>query len=205
VSEPEKLPLDSPNWITVEDAYQSIRRVSRYVGYPSLAANDLEAAVRDGRVPAMRKCFLLERELIGPERELLPLAHWDERRLFVRSNGSLEVVEGSFRFRSLAIRSVKGYAYFVWKPRLAKVWPDLFAPTAAAKIDDAQPAQPQRRREPPPEHEWSMEVAREVIQRERAGQPMPTAPQMLDWCRNKWDWEPDIRQMQKLLRKLLSS
>jgi len=131
---PEELPLDSPNWITIEAAYQPLRGAPRYVGSPSLAATDLDAAVRDGRVPAMRKCFVYGRnhKLVGPERERLELAHWDERRLWVRSDGSLEVVEGAFRSRvrgPILIYSVKGYAYFVWKPALAKVWPDVFAST----------------------------------------------------------------------------
>jgi len=25
---------------------------------------------------------------------------------------------------------------------------------------------------------------------------------MLQWCEDEWDWQPDIRQMQRLLRDL---
>jgi hypothetical protein len=136
---PEELPFDSPNWITIEAAYRELRGAPRYVGYLSLAATDLDAAVCNGRVPAMRKCFLYDRnrKLIGLERERLELAHWDERRLSVRADGSLEVVEGAFRSRvrgPILIYSVKGYAYFVWKPALAKVWPDVFASTPSTPV-----------------------------------------------------------------------
>jgi len=141
---PEELPLDSLDWITIEAAYQALRGAPRYVGYLSLAATDLDAAVRNGDVPAMRRCFMYDRnrKLVGPECELLELAHWDERRLWVRSDGSLEVVEGAFRsrVRPILIYSVKGYAYFVWKPALAKVWPDVFASTPPSPTLTADPA-----------------------------------------------------------------
>jgi hypothetical protein len=54
-----------------------------------------------------------------------------------------------------------------------------------------------------PEHHWPKHVAREVARRALAGERMPTAPEMLEFCRLKWDWQPDERQMQRVLRELL--
>jgi integrase len=52
--------------------------------------------------------------------------------------------------------------------------------------------------------DWPKHVTREVIRRLRAGEKEPTAPEMLQWCEDKWRWQPDIRQMQQLLRDLLA-
>jgi hypothetical protein len=67
------------------------------------------------------------------------------------------------------------------------------------------PANPSPRRKPGPEpkHDWQTHVTREVIRRLLAGERFPKAPEMLQWCGDKWDWQPDIRQMQRHLKDLL--
>jgi hypothetical protein len=69
----------------------------------------------------MRRCFV--RDIQRPA-ELLLASYWNEHRVDVRSDGVF-VVKG---FRS--ITTVKGYAFFVWKPDLAKNWPTLFTAPA---------------------------------------------------------------------------
>src|SRR5262249_47510653 len=141
----KELPLDSPNWVSVDDAY---RPLCGRTGSRPLAAKELYEAMRDGRVPSMRRCFGYgirnkvqngkvidsERVPLGPDELLLP-SHWIEHRLSVRTDGSPEVIEG-FRL----IESVKGYAYFVWKPALAKAWPDVFASTPSRSAPIESPA-----------------------------------------------------------------
>jgi len=65
---------------------------------------------------------------------------------------------------------------------------------------------PRDRRKPGPQArgDWPKHVTREVIRRLRAGEREPTAPEMLQWCEDNWRWQPDIRQMQQLLRDLLA-
>ena len=65
---------------------------------------------------------------------------------------------------------------------------------------------PRDRRKPGPQArgDWPKHVTREVIRRLRAGEKEPTAPEMLQWCEDNWRWQPDIRQMQQLLRDLLA-
>src|SRR5262249_21280410 len=65
---------------------------------------------------------------------------------------------------------------------------------------------PSDRRKPGPQArgDWPKHVTREVIRRLRAGEKQPTAPEMLQWCEDEWRWQPDIRQMQQLLRDLLA-
>src|SRR5215469_13545352 len=40
-----KFPFDSPNWIAVEYVHQLLCKMPRYVGHPSLVAEELEAEV----------------------------------------------------------------------------------------------------------------------------------------------------------------
>jgi hypothetical protein len=52
--------------------------------------------------------------------------------------------------------------------------------------------------------DWPEHVTREVIRRLRKGEKFPNAPAMLQWCRNKLGFEPEVRQMQRHLRDLLT-
>jgi hypothetical protein len=120
-----ELPL-SADWLPVTEAHRSL---CSPLGSPDLAAKDLTdvmARAADYPVPvrSMRRCFA--RGVRQPA-ELLPASYWIEHRLDVRSDGVF-VVEG---FRSIA--TVKGYAFFVWKPDLAKNWPAVFAPPSSSQ------------------------------------------------------------------------
>jgi hypothetical protein len=165
-----ELPLDSPNWLPLpEEAY---RLLCSLLGERNLAAKDLTDAMADDddrrRVRSMRRCFAYgvrekieytgrvvdgfrevkavgrERVLIGPERELLSREYWNEHRLSPRSDGSAEIIEGSG-----SITTVKGYAFFVWKPDLAKIWPTIFGPPSLSpppqrsQLAELQPPKPQ--------------------------------------------------------------
>jgi hypothetical protein len=126
--------LDSPNWIPIVNALQSLCGLT---GNRQLAAKDLTNALADRDVPSMRRYFSGWRQsppvgavLLEPDGELLPAAYWTEHQVHgwswdvVPSRGSIPIT---------------GYAYFVWKPALAKIWPAAFAVAAA-------PAAPRVRR-----------------------------------------------------------
>jgi len=160
-----ELPLDSPNWLALlAEAYPLLCSL---LGERNLAAKELTDAMADDdddrRVRSMRRCFAYgvqekteytgrvvdgfrevkvvgrERVLIGPECELLPREYWIEHRLDVRSDGVF-VVEG-FRL----ITTVKGYAFFVWKPDLARRWPTIFGrPTPAQSLPSSLTEAPRK-------------------------------------------------------------
>lgn len=92
------------------------------------------------------------------------------------------------------------YALFFWAPDMKQIWPQGDA------HEQPDGAAPQRRRRPgkQPKHDWPIVVARELIRRAKLGERNPTAPKMLQFCEDKLGWQPDIRQMQKLLKELLS-
>jgi hypothetical protein len=158
------LPLDSPNWMTIAEAH---RLLCSLAGSRILAAKDLTDAMadedEDRRLPAMRRCFMYgirpqadgghDRVLVGPERELLPRAYWTEHEVQSWSDATF-VTE-----RSNNPASLKGYAYFVWKPALAKRWPAVFPSVVGG------PAQPPQRRKPGPktEGDWDLLLAAELI------------------------------------------
>ena len=135
-----RFPLDSPNWIPIVNALQSLCDLT---GNRQLAAKDLTNALADRDVPSMRRYFSGWREsppvgavLLEPDGELLPAAYWTEHEVRGWSEGSL----GSFvARRGNMVAQIMGYAYFVWKPALAKIWPAAFALAAA-------PAAPRVRR-----------------------------------------------------------
>jgi hypothetical protein len=82
-----------------------------------------------------------------------------------------------------------------------EIWALL--PRSKAEPPSAEPAASERVKPgPDPQHDWPDAVTLEVIRILRAGGKFPKAPAMLNLCRTKWDWEPDPRQMQKLLKHL---
>ena len=139
-----RFPLDSPNWIPIVNALQSLCDLT---GNRQLAAKDLTNALADRDVPSMRRCFSGSRSppvgavLLEPDGELLPAAYWTEHQVqswssdatFVARRGAFDPSRGNM------FTEITGYAYFVWKPALAKIWPAAFALTAA-------PAAPRVRR-----------------------------------------------------------
>jgi len=140
------LPLNSPNWLPLGDAH---RLLCPLLGEKHLAAKDLRDAMaddRDRRVRSMRRCFA--RGIRRPD-ELLPASYWVEHWLDPRSDGVF-VMEG---FRSIA--TVKGYAFFVWKPDLAKIWPTIFPPTPA-------PPPPTKQESSPPSSSLPSSLAQEL-------------------------------------------
>src|SRR5215813_14197721 len=80
-----RFPLDSPNWIPIVNALQSL---CDRTGNRQLAANDLTNALADRDVPSMRRYFSGWRQsppvgavLLEPDGELLPAAYWTEHEV----------------------------------------------------------------------------------------------------------------------------
>jgi hypothetical protein len=134
-----RFPLDSPYWTPIVNAHQSLCGLT---GNRQLAAKDLTNALADRDVPSMRRCFLprwwrsppVGAALLEPDGELLPAAYWTEHEVQSWSSDATFVAT-----RGNMSAEITGYAYFVWKPALAKIWPAAFALAAA-------PAAPRVRR-----------------------------------------------------------
>jgi hypothetical protein len=123
----EELPLDSPNWIRVEE---TLRALAARLGAGS-AAKDLRTAMQDG-LPSMER-YLSHRIPPDRDRRLVPADYWFEGWFDLRADGSCVVNEGG---ASQYVR-VRGREFYVWRPALAKVWPDVFASTSLALTADS--------------------------------------------------------------------
>jgi hypothetical protein len=131
--------------------------------------------------------------------ELLTTAPWKGRTLIWKRRGLLS---GSFK------KGLHPSMIYVWQPDLEKKWappspPPSPSERATEPPDLATDVSPRRRPGKRPTKDWPTHVARELIRRARAGEEMPTAAQMCQFCQNTLCWQPDIRQMQRLLRDLL--
>jgi hypothetical protein len=91
---------------------------------------------------------------------------------------------------------------FICRADLDEYYPTA-APPTATQSDDAGPTTSDRRRPGPKiTHNWKRRLAAElhrIIEDERR---IPTAQELAQLCRNWWDWEPDLSEIQKLMRYL---
>ena len=185
----EQLPLDSPNWMPVAEAF---RLLNGLLGNHYLAVKDLTDAVADKRLPCMRRLIASE---VAP----------DQDRKIVPPADATPVYFGR-----------EDSAFFVWRPKFEKIWPALAASAAphaasSARDDKPTPAPTARtddkleRRMPGPQPKlrWRTALARELIRRARAGEPEPTAEQMCELVQEK-SGKPDVRTVQKEMKNLLS-
>jgi len=219
-----KLPLDDPRrWMPLADVHKAL---CPSTGHPELAARDLTEAMAkpepDG-VRSMRRRFARVPDGANPddypERELMSWAFWAEEHELLSTSDTLMAPDGLLigsRARHgqiMTADAARGYAFFAWRPDLEKAWPTIFVAaeepkSAPSTRSSDRPAddddKPRRKPGPKPKHDWKTQVTRELIRRARAGKRDPTAPEMLQWCENNLGSQPDIRQMQKLLRDLLA-
>ena len=185
-----KLPLVSPNWWTYG---KTVRYVRTRMGDKVIADSDLVAAIERGDVrskleqaqmqydPPARRSKLLTPDFY--QRDYKFVRFWDRWVLKPRTD---QVLLGRWDI-------------YLWGPDIERIWPPE-APPSEQRADEAPHRPPGRQ----PKHDWPKHIRREVIRRLRAGEREPTAPEMLQWCEDKWGWQPDIRQMQRLLSDLLS-
>jgi hypothetical protein len=203
------LPLDSPDWMPIAEAH---RVLCSLTGSRDLAAKDLTDAMmakdEDKRVPAMRRCFAYgirpkadgskEQVLLGPERELLPREYWIEHELQSWSDATFVTR------RSNNPASIKGYAYYVWKPSLAKVWPAAFAPPV-----NAPEVSERHKPGPKPRDDWPKLMAAELIHRalydpESLGNIDALIPLMKEFLEDEIGWAPkDPKEIRKEIVSLL--
>ena len=191
---------------------QAHRLLCSLTGSRDLGAKDLTDAMadedEDRRVPAMRRCFTYgirgqadgsqNRVLVGPERELLPREYWTEHE--VQSWSDATFVTG----RNNNPASIKGYAYLVWKPALAKRWPAVFAPP----VDAAQRSE-RHKPGPKPKDEWPKLMAAELIHRavydaESLRNIDALVPLMKEFLEGEIGWAPkDPKEIRKEIAFLL--
>ena len=132
MSDPDPLPLDSPNWIPTPEAH---RLLAQSLGNPHLAAKDLTVPVAKGDVPCM--CRDISNTVpSGQDRKLMPLTFFEKYEFqfapVINSNPATRALQVVERGDYLPPPYWSGrYFFFLWKPALQRIWPDIFCPPPA--------------------------------------------------------------------------
>jgi hypothetical protein len=153
----DQLPLDSPAWIPIAEAHRALLPLT---GSRDLAAQDLSEVVADGSVPCMRRRL---GHGDGPKRELIPLPFWKEYWFMHWSDIGLQLMNRPANRGPSTVATYRGFAFFVWKPALARIWPAAFAPATAAPSPPMTTEVLQSRRGPKPKGDWRIELAARLI------------------------------------------
>jgi hypothetical protein len=130
----------------------------------------------------------MRRQIASGERELTPPAFWADYKLTYCSP--------SARRRGRLVIPLRGLVFYVWKQDVDKLWQQA----------DQQPemSPPRRKPGPQPKKNWKLTVAAELHRIvEIEGKQPPPAAHFAQLCENKLGYQPDIREVQKLLRQLL--
>ena len=109
----------------------------------------------------------------------------------------------------LPAEALTQYFFYAWHP-------DMFPPNPGLEEDyqlrlkiwqqeqEKAVARPQPRPPgPKPRYDWPTQVARHLINLIRSGKLEPTPQEMAQHCVDTPGYEPDIRELQRLLKKLL--
>ena len=203
---PVPMEFSPHDWVPLNKA---LAQIMAHVGDdPALAADQLDQDLRSRRLESALRSPHRTWRLLKPSdwRQWAPL-HWEYGYTLTTGLGTIVI-----KVVDKDNKAVDGH-FFVRRTSLNEHYPTAVTPTAVQQSDDTKPPTtsdhraddmrpPTRRPGPPPELKWRTFVAREIIRRLRTGEPMPTAPQMLQLCGEQFGSEPGLRQMQEYLRAL---
>ena len=57
---------------------------------------------------------------------------------------------------------------------------------------------------PAPKFNWKSVVKKDLLRQKRRRQKLWTVPQILDYCTEKWDWQPDSKDVRELRKSIIS-
>jgi hypothetical protein len=182
--------LNTADWISLRGAFM---RIKASVGPHELAEDDLHQDLMT-RLPSAMRMISYDG---SDTTELLERSFWQHPDIAFRMPYDSYM---DFRWydANLPIPSGVKYCYFfVHRPSLDKFYPVA----SAAPPSSAQPT----RRKPGKQttRDWPLHVARELGRIEGAGKKVPTAAKLAQFCEDTLGYEPDIREVQKILKLLL--
>jgi hypothetical protein len=193
-------------WASIDEAYA---RAKAALSFPVVAEHDLGAHLRAGRLNAAAHAIARSDE---PRLVFLPLppAFWiglTLREGLATDPAGMRVNSGKVRVTARDAEAVKTLAHaHAWRFFVARRDLDKLYPLGGR--EEEQAPQLGRRRGRPPTHNWHEIVAVELIRRAKAGEPDPTAPQMIEYVELELlprEFSPGLKEMQNLLRRLLLS
>ena len=205
----ERLPLKSPNWMPAAEAH---RMLTGSLGNGKLAAKDFTAAVAakrsDKRLPCMQRAIPSH---IAPDqdREIVPLSFWDKYEFGFDQVNGLKVCRKN-RFPAYPVDFPIPVAFFVWKPKFEKIWPELTASVPARSSTAGIEAPPPRPRGSPRTHDWFSicgEIARRCVNPANGRVAVPEKEnalvnEMLVWLDDQNLARPAASEMAEAVRRV---
>jgi hypothetical protein len=196
-----RLLLDSPDWTPLDDLHPLVCAQN---GDNRFADRDLTDAMMNGRVRSMRRRVSPRAD--EPERELLLPSFWADYKLESCGSDGLLVVgrnppprppwctplEPMSPQLGHALRVLRGYVFFAWKPDYKKIWGADAASTEARP--PAQEVPVERGRKKVYEHAALTAIAFALFEHRKQGEPEKTqaevARELRAWCKEQKEKVP---------------
>jgi hypothetical protein len=190
---PAPLVLSPAEWMPLQEAYTRAKATSSR----ELAELDLREHMRSGELPSAMR---------GQDGTAVRLnkKYWDAHILigeFIVGLSNVMVAENPVdALGRAAPRWVAGW-FFVRRKELDKLYPPALRSDPSTRSDE--PLLPiGGRRGPKPAHDWKKLAGRELARKASAGESVPTATEMCQWCIEQWGDEPEITHMSALIRAM---
>jgi hypothetical protein len=172
-----KLPLESPDWMPLEDAHRL--NEERRTGNRTVAVTDLMTWLMKGDVRSMRRGI---RPSATTTRELLPTTFWFKHKIESWSGKLLVGLRPSI---GGMVRPLRGFVFYVWGPDLKKFLRTDAAPPQSQPPAAEAPAERGRKRV----HERAdlQSAALGLALRRKGGAPeknrTTVVNELRDWCK----------------------
>ena len=187
-------PLDDQRWLTLTMAHHTRSEQLTGKRFSSRASSHLMEALKSGKLRCRR-----ESRKDPSEREPVLSSFWQGLRIYEDPDGGFIQLQRDRASQGETPRDLGqlyDWAYDVWMPDFDKLWP-------SAKAD--QKSEPSMRRKPgrKPKENWQAFVRGALAVFLNEGRQVPPASDFAQLCENTLGYQPELREIQKLLKQLL--
>ncbi len=181
--------LDNPRWLTMTMAHHS--RSEQLIGarFSDVASRRLREALKGEKLRCMR-----ETGTNPPEREPVPASFWQDHWIAADPDTGIQILPTQPTRRDPR----HFWIYYVWKPDFDKLWPP-------AKADQKSESPMRRKPGRKPKENWQAFVLGALAVFLEEGRQVPPATYFALLSEKNLGYQPDLREIQKLISKDLSS
>jgi hypothetical protein len=189
-------PLNDPRWVSLTMAHHMRSEQLTGKRFSPRASTHLMEALKSGELQCRR-----ESRKDPSEREPVLSSFWQGLRIHEDPDGGIIQLQRDRMSQGENphdLGQLFEWAYDVWMPDFDKLWPSAKADQEATEMS------PRRKPGPTPIKNWKLHVAAELYRIfEIEGKQPPPASYFADFCRDKLNYVPDMRAIQRLLKHLL--
>jgi hypothetical protein len=190
---------DDSNWVTLTMTHHILSEQRIGARGPALATMELNEGLRCGELRWMR------RSMVNPRRCQRGRAAFFRGRKIYLDDGIVRFYPPDQKTRRKHNTRVP-WAYYVWKPDIDRLLskpetkPEINEPETELEINETPLQKPGTKTI----KKWRLHVAAELYRIVVTdGKLPPAAPYFADFCRDKLNYVPDMRAIQRLLKYLL--